>query len=280
MLKSKSSGQGKFAPLKILFGLAVLASSLQTAYASQSDSSVTLHYRYTLTDLDPLDNVAPSLTVTTNYRYIYGESNNVEFPYSLYQEYDEDTASPMTGSATLGADRLASSITGSAQGAGETLSASTFSTSTDDNTPYEDLSHDAGAGRAFDGILSANTAITFYLDYSLSATGLNQPFHQALSSLGFRMWHDPDADPRPSDFFLFNYQEEVYAGNTRSFSATRTYENKKSSAELIGSDVILRTWSWVPLEPSQVPEPAPYVMFATGLALLAWRKRRATGHIG
>ena len=276
---SRLPGHGGIAPLKIFLGLAVLASSFQTACAAQIESTVFLNYRYTLTDLAPLDNIAPSLTLTKSARYIYAQTSNDCCSDYPYVEDDENSFSPLSRSATVGADKVASSITGSAEAGAESLSARTFTTTADDNGIYEDTRHEAGAGREFYGMLSANTAITVYFDFALSSTSTSHPDSFAGASLAFKMWHDDLSDPRPSDFLVFNYREAISAGGTRSFSATHTYENRKSSAELIGSNATVSAWSALPLDPLQVPEPATYLMFATGLALLASRKRRGIGRI-
>ena len=275
MLNSKSPGRGRFAPSKFFLGLAILASSLQSAYAAQSESTVNLNYRYTLTDLAPLDNVAPSLTLFSSFRYTYYMTN-----YQYHEQSDDNNFSPLSSNLTLGADLVASSITGAPYAGGETLSAHSFSTTADGYGEYEDAYHESGAGRSFQGMLSANTAITFDFDFSLDATGLSPADTDTGARLDFRAYHG-DTWPRTPDFLLFNYAERFSGDGTRNVSGSYTFENRNSSAELIGSETVMTAWSVAPnVDPSPIPEPAAYVMFATGLALLGARKRRRTNQIG
>ncbi len=278
MFNSKSLKRGGFASLKLFLGLAILGSSMQSAHAGQSESMVTLNYRYTLTDLAPLDNIAPSLTLFSNIRYIFAEASF----NSPFYEYDENTISPLSKSATLGADLMSASITGSPHAGEETLSIHTLSTTADGDEEFGDNYHEAGAGRIFEGMLSANTAITFHFDYALSATGPSDPYNFAGARLDFKAWHG-DTVPRPSDYLIFNYYDQsVDAGGKRNLSGSHTFENRNSIAELVGADTSLRAWSVTPpyADPSPIPEPAAYLLFATGLALLASRKRRRTSRIG
>ena len=146
----------------VLFGVALVAAVLPVAHAERSAaSSAVLTLTYSLTDLDLNDGITPSYT--SNPVWAFADVAGVDNVYDLRYMMRNDTLSPLSGIADLGADRVASSVMGNLRTpGGVTLSTSALTS---------DADGDLGVNSAYASIstldtLSANTAITVHVNYA------------------------------------------------------------------------------------------------------------------
>ncbi|TAK82658.1 MAG: PEP-CTERM sorting domain-containing protein [Aquabacterium sp.] len=282
------------------------------AQASASASAELTHIRFTLTDLNPDDGIAPSYTLLTDQgsTTITGVGSFVLSP-DPEGDFGLDMLDPAqmqfgTAGSTLLRDASLGGVQVVSQALNGTYLVNTSAASgltgsgiyvagagIGSTSIYNDVLVPAGLPQrnAVAGLLSVNTRLTVTADVSLQLNGVfdcadcQTESHTVLATLGVRAGAQPYFSSFGSGIsqdlhFEQNGSDplhEIYNGSFQG-SLSLDYDNEYDGISAAASEVsvlfaVTAVGTWKSA-PGPIPEPGTYALVGLGLGAAAWRARR------
>jgi hypothetical protein len=278
-----------FMNLHVLAAITVATLTASPAFAGSTSSATLGSFSWQLVDLNPLDNVAPSITFFTGGR----DSASASTRASQSNPFDQQSQdilvdgswAPVTSFSSTSQAWATATVTNSDIGSA-VLSASGAAA-----TPFSAYSHDYAnyTGQVFiytkDGShssfsLSANTLVTFSAVATISGSAQAGGSPQGAHALA-RAWFDAYGPGSFGGGFQssndYAYQDVYDYGNSpQSFSESRTL--RLSFLNLTAGDMNGQMYAGVDVDGYSyavpVPEPESYALLLAGLGLLGFIAKR------